>query len=227
MNPESTPDLNAFDVDAHVIRHADGLLVVNKPWNVPSSGDTLDDPDSLQNKLINWHGAMVWAVHQLDADTTGINVFVTGKKLAKVYQDALTDPASAKRYLAVVRGIPEWKEVTVDQAVGVIAPGQLGIADDGKPAKSVFRVLDSGDDCSLLEARIFSGRTHQIRIHLQHLGHPVLGERWYCDPPCYRHVRQALHAWKLDLAEPTLQLKAPVPQDMVELMQRVGLASDI
>jgi RluA family pseudouridine synthase len=223
MNSVSKPDHDAVDVNTRVLHHADGLLVVDKPWNLPSSGDRLDDPDSLQNKVIAWYGDMVWAVHQLDADTTGINLFVTRKELVKVYQDALADRRAEKRYLAVVRGVPEWRETTVDEPVGFVAPGQLGIADDGKPAKSVFRVLDSGDDSSLLEARIFTGRTHQIRIHLQHLGHPVLGEKWYCDPPCHRHVRQALHACKLTLADPALQLEAPVPEDLGELMVKVGL----
>jgi len=193
-----------------------GLLAVDKPPDTPTSGRNLDDDDCLQYWLMKRHGGMVWAVHQLDADTSGVNLFVTQRRLVAVMKAQMARPSAQKRYLALVRGQPDWKDRTVHAPIGPVDERSLGICDKGKAAHSQFTVLSRGNGATLLDARIFTGRTHQIRIHLAHLGHPVLGEEWYVRPPCLAHPRQALHAAKMQLDD--LELEAPLPQDLKDLM---------
>jgi len=218
-----TPD----DLERRIVLEQDGLLVMDKPPGMPTSGRHLQDDDCLQYWLIQRHGGMVWAVHQLDADTSGVNLFVTHKGLVDVFHRRLRDPETAKRYLAIVHGVPAWDSRIVEAPIGTIGDRGLGVSPDGKTAWTRFGVLDRATDTALLEARIRTGRTHQIRIHLGHLGHPLVGEEWYRRPPCTAHPRQALHAWRLSLAPSgagdDLDITIPLPPDLRRLADRYGL----
>ena len=204
------------------------LVVVDKPPDLPTSGRSLDDPDCLQYWLMRRHAGMVWVVHQLDADTSGVNLFVTRKPLVDVMHRRLRLPDAEKRYLAFVHGVPDWDETNATGPIGKISARSLGVTSNGRSAHSHFAVVQRGWQHSLIEARIFTGRTHQIRIHLAHLGHPVVGEEWYVQPPCAAHPRQALHARRLKLpGDPELDVTAPVPADLRELAARLGLSEAV
>jgi len=216
------------DVPGRLIYGDDELFVWNKPAGLPSTGRSLDDPDCLQFHLMRAHGGMVWAAHQLDADTSGLNVFATHKLAVTHMKRRLLAPNARKRYLAVVHGVPDWDRTRVDQPIGRVDARSLGVTPDGKPAQTLFRVLERGAKHSLLEVELRTGRTHQIRIHLQHLGLSLVGEEWYRDSPCLEHPRQALHAWGLEFRDEELpnKLVAPFPEDLVALARRLGCAWD-
>jgi 23S rRNA-/tRNA-specific pseudouridylate synthase len=220
-SPQPPPDL-----EERVLFEAKGLLVVNKPPDLPSTGRSLDDSDCLQFWLIQRHGGMVWAVHQLDADTSGINVFTTEKKLVGQLKKRMRSPQGRKTYLALVHGRPSWTHRKVDAPIGFIDSRSLGVTEEGKTASSHFSVLHHTPEHALIEARILTGRTHQIRIHLSSLGHPLIGEEWYRSSPCLSHPRQALHAWKLDLAAGPgpCSFVAPLAPDLCKLAERVRLS---
>jgi 23S rRNA-/tRNA-specific pseudouridylate synthase len=211
------------DLDARIVYEDEQILVVDKPYDIPTSGKTLSDPDSLQYWLLERAGQMVWVVNQLDADTTGLNLFVKEKTLVKHYMAALRHPDTEKVYLAIVHGEPSWTQRDEHGSIGYVDARSLGVCPDGKTAQSRFRLLDSRRKFSLIEARIFSGRTHQIRIHLSHLGHPVVGDDWYCTPPCVRHPRQALHAWRLHLAPFRQGFEAAPAPDLRQLAADLDL----
>lgn len=212
------------NLESRIIYEKGGLLVVNKPHDIPTSGKSLDDDDALQFWVMQREGGMVWAVHQLDADTTGVNMFVTEKRLVGTYQKALADPLAEKRYVAIVHGVPTWGRTTCTEPIGKIDNRNMGVTPEGKWAESSFRVLSSTEHFSLIEARIKTGRTHQIRIHLSHLGFPLVGEEWYRNPPCVVHPRQALHAFEVTLHRPERHhFRAPLAEDFVTLAAELGL----
>ncbi len=211
------------DLEKRIIHEKDGLLVINKPYDLPSTGRKLDDDDCLQYWLMQRHGAMVWAVHQLDADTSGVNLFVTEKSLVKYYKEMLENTQAEKDYLAMVHGVPQWNECEEYGPIGKVDSRSLGINPQGKSAHSHFEVLGSANDFSLIKAKIFTGRTHQIRIHLSHLGHPLVGEEWYCDPPCTTHKRQALHCFKVHLPQSGQTFMAPLAKDLKQFALSKGL----
>lgn len=213
------------DLDDRILFEGEDLLVVDKPYGIPTSGKSLDDDDALQYWLIQRHGSMVWAVHQLDADTTGVNIFVTRRKLVGTYQKALADRNTTKRYYALVYGVPTWEEKLCQEPIGYVDRRSLGVTPQGKPAESYFRVIHSGEHFSLIEATIRTGRTHQIRIHLSHLGHSLVGEEWYRESPCQLHKRQALHAYEVNFEQSISgKFHAPLAEDFISLSKRLDIS---
>ena len=220
--------LSPHELEERCIYRSDGLWVLNKPHDLPTSGRSLADPDCLQAQLIEQHGAMVWAVHQLDADTTGLNLFVTEKRLVDLFKRRMTWPRCEKEYLAVLQGIPEWDRFHQEAPIGAHptdASRGLGVNPEGRAASTRFEIVARGREVSLARVRIETGRTHQIRIHAAAMGHPLVGEEWYCDPPCHLHPRQALHAHRLNFldGEEPRTFEAPIPADLLELCARFGL----
>lgn len=214
------------EVGRRILYHCDDLIVFNKPYDWPTSGHDLYDEDCVQfhlirylreNRIINptpkHPSGMVWAIHQLDADTSGALLFSANKKSVHHYHQLLTATTTEKKYLAIVAGTPDWDSVTETTALGRHPDGSRGAlaeADGGKYAHTEFTVLERYENYSVLRVRLITGRTHQIRIHLSLLGHPLLGEEWYAPQPCERHFRQALHAYSLSI--PNLP-QAPIPED--------------
>jgi 23S rRNA pseudouridine1911/1915/1917 synthase len=133
-----------------------------------------------------------------------------------------------KIYLALVDG-------KLRRAAGsVVAPivrhrvhrKKMAIArDGGRTARTDFKVVRTGVDATLLECRLYSGRTHQIRVHLQHLGHPILGDSVYGGKRARHFSRQMLHAWKLGFDHPRsksrLEFEAPIPDDFAAAVSAV------
>ncbi len=211
-------------------RHGE-LLVINKRPGWPTSGSSLSDDDCIQYHLIQYFGGMVWAVHQLDADTSGLCLFSLNKSLTTQLKELWVDPRMVKEYFAIVHGQPDWDAIDEHSPIGSIGEGSLGVHPDGKSAHTHFKVIDRSNGYSLIRARLYTGRTHQIRIHLSHLGHPLVGEGWYRNPPCSQHPRQALHGHRLQFPTneflPVPHLTAPMTQDLIELAEGLGLRTDI
>ncbi len=215
--------------------HDDGrVLVVDKPPGLPATGRDRDDPDSLEHRLAAYVGRTVWAVHQLDADTSGVIVFVTRKSLVPVWAERLSSRHADKEYLAICHGVPHFDELEVSAAIvatGRRAPPYWRVAaradePGARAATSRLRVLDRTERHALVRVTLVTGRSHQARLHLAHVGHPLVGEKVYRTPSCTEHPRHALHAHAIrfhDAADPPHELTAPLAPDLVELARRLGL----
>ena len=115
---------------------------------------------------------------------------------------------------------PLVEATTVQAPIGWIGQGVRGVTESGKAARTHFVPRASTDDASLVEARIDTGRTHQIRIHAAHIGHPVIGDARYGEPS--RLIgRPALHAWRIEAGG--RELEAPLPADLSALIEELAL----
>ena len=212
-------------IERYILHERDGVVVINKPAPLPTSGRHLHDDWCAQSLLIRHFGAMTWAVHQLDTPTTGLNVFVRRRELVPIWQQRLRYPVARKEYLAICHGeLPEGS-TRVDAPLGRLPDGGHGVTPDGKEAVTIVHRLASAGGFSVARCVLRTGRTHQIRLHLASLGHPLVGEARYRGEPCTLLPRHALHAWRLRMAtvdEPRL-LVAPVPADLIALCARLGL----
>ncbi|MGJ8653444.1 MAG: RluA family pseudouridine synthase [Opitutaceae bacterium] len=220
--------MRSLDIEPYILSQSEGLYIINKPPSWPTTGRTLDDDDCIQFHLIKHHGGMVWSLHQLDADTTGLCFFTTRKDWVQPIKELWSHPETHKEYLAIIHGAPNWTEFEVDAPIGKNDVGQLGVHPKGKPARSRLEVIDSQNGFSLLRVHLFTGRTHQIRIHLQHLGYSLVGEEWYRAEPCTLHPRQALHAYRIQLPDDSRfeanSFTAPLPEDLRQLASQLKLS---
>ncbi|HQR67571.1 MAG TPA: RluA family pseudouridine synthase [Thermoanaerobaculia bacterium] len=172
----------------------------------------------------------VSVVHRLDKETSGILVFARSRRGLVSLQAQLRAHAMDRRYLAVVEGNVAGDAGTIDQALvedrgdrrrGVAKPGEPGIR-----AVTEWKVVERFGIATLVEARLKTGRTHQIRVHFAHAGHPLVGDPVYRDPrrPAFPlpFRRQALHAGRLGWVTPDgkkVQLEAEPPADFQELLR--------
>lgn len=222
--PLPDPAPTAHLTDPVLVEH-DGVVVCNKPSGLPTAGRDLTDPWCLQGLMMaRRQRRKVWAVHQLDRDTSGLNLLVLKKPLVPVVSGWLA--AGTKTYLAVVHGRVRGPRA-VTAPIGWRHQGRKrfpAVAADGRAASSHVSPISVGASHSVVAVRIDTGRTHQVRLHLAHIGHPLVGERLHRAPSCTLAARHALHAWQLALpaAPPELaQLTAPVPADLVALAARL------
>ena len=179
--------------------------------------------DNLISLMARWFGA-AHPVHRLDEPTSGLMMVALTKPAQTALKDLLAAHNIERRYLAIVSGTFPSEPMTIrNTLVEDRGDRKRGSGPGGKPATTHFRALEVvGRRCSLVEARLETGRTHQVRIHLSEAGFPVLGDRVYA-PSGVASVgpRLALHAWRLGLKHPMtgelLRLEAPLADDLEHL----------
>ena len=212
------------------IVYEDGdLVVVNKAAGVPVHPGPGHFDDTLGNFLLRHYDqegeeADFHPVHRLDRGTSGLLAVAKHAHAQEVLKNQLHSPAFRREYLAVCLGTPEPLAGVVDAPLGP-KPGSLVeqmARPDGKPARTRYETLEVRGELALLRLELDTGRTHQIRVHMAHLGHPLAGDFLYGTEDKALIGRPALHSWKLSLRHPitgeSLTFTAPMPQDMAGLL---------
>ena len=178
-------------------------------------------------------------VHRLDLGTSGVLVVARTPAAHVRLARAFAERKVEKHYLAIVYGEPKPPSGLIDAPLGRHAQRrkEMTVRSDGRPARTGYRTLATAAGLSLAELDLHTGRTHQIRVHMKHIGHPLVGDpvygeaRWKALPrpvhPILRDFpRPALHAWRLAFRHPTdgrpLAFTAPVPEDLQELWKQVA-----
>jgi 23S rRNA pseudouridine955/2504/2580 synthase len=204
----------------------EALIVIDKPSGVAvhgGSGVSFGVIESLRAERPQ--AKFLELAHRLDRDTSGLLVLCKKRSALVELHRMLREGEVEKVYLAAARGVPEKSEFEIRESLHkyVTAGGERRVAvrEDGKSAATKVRVLKTGESFCLLELRLLTGRTHQIRVHLQHAGHPVLGDDKYGDFPLNHQLkvkRLMLHAASLSFKHPlsgaALAFKAPLPDEM-------------
>jgi 23S rRNA pseudouridine1911/1915/1917 synthase len=159
-------------------------------------------------------------VHRLDKETSGCLVVAKNDEAHRELSRQFAERTVEKIYLALVDGKLGKETGTIEEKIGrhPVYRQRMSVSSSrGRPAKTEYCVIHSRDQASLVECRLHSGRTHQIRVHLHHLGHPVLGDKVYSRRAAKNFPRQMLHAWKIALRHPVngewKSFEAPLPHD--------------
>ncbi len=224
------------------VLHLDqALLVVVKPAGVLAHRTRADEPDTLVARALAELGrrgvgkARVHVVHRLDRDTSGVVVLARTHEAAESLQLQFHAHTTERRYLAVVAG-PYAGRRTVDAPIGRPRPGArratVAPGAGGQTARTEVEAVSTTTVAALVRATLHTGRTHQVRVHLASIGHPVLGDGLYGGAVAVAGVaapRLALHAEVLSFAHPTtgetMRFTAPLPPDLAALVTGLGLSA--
>jgi 23S rRNA pseudouridine1911/1915/1917 synthase len=170
-------------------------------------------------------------VHRLDKDTSGCLVIAKSDLAHQRLSEAFQSREMEKIYLALVWGGPRFLSGHIDKPIRrhVTHRQRMAVGEDGKPARTDWKISERLGPVTLLECRLHSGRTHQIRVHLSSEGFPIVGDLLYGKPkdPSIQELapRQMLHAWKLQFHHPILKkvisCEAPIPKDMQQLIKNI------
>jgi 23S rRNA-/tRNA-specific pseudouridylate synthase len=203
---------HAPKLEIQVIYEDEYFKVINKPAGIPV--EKLEETEHL--------------VHRIDRDTSGLLIIPKTEKAYRALRPLFEKREIVKEYLALVDGIPEEKTGVIEASLAKTgkADGMVfwGVRVDGLPAITHWICTQKGKDWSMLQCRPETGRTHQLRVHLKHIGHPILGDYQYNRSfnSRLRPKRHMLHAYRLVFDHPftgaKMNLEAPVPDDFNELL---------
>jgi len=230
MRPEPIP--------LDVLFEDDDLIIINKPTDLTVHPGAGQREHTLVNALLshctNLSGIggkeRPGIVHRLDKETSGCLVVakndIAHRELSKQFAARTVE----KIYLAIVAGKLRKPTGVIEENIGrhPVQRKRMSVSSKrGRAAKTEYRVIRSSDQASLVECLLHSGRTHQIRVHLHHLGHPVLGDKIYAPRFAKNFPRQMLHAWRLGFRHPCTgdwrSFEASLPADFNEAIRAAGL----
>jgi 23S rRNA pseudouridine1911/1915/1917 synthase len=243
--PPSLYSAESQDIPLAVLFEDDALIVVDKPAGLvvhPSAGHAdrtlvnallfhVDDLSGIGGEL------RPGIVHRLDKDTSGVMVIAKNDAAHRKLSAAWGTEAVRKEYIAIVYGTPQKSDGTIDAPIARDPRNRkrMAIVAGGRRAVTDYAVIEELRHASVIRCRLHTGRTHQIRVHLKSIGHPIIGDPVYAGPQ-WRGIpdkklqkviasfgRQALHAAVLVIPHPVtdaaMEFTASLPEDMVRLME--------
>ncbi|MQS75865.1 RluA family pseudouridine synthase [Companilactobacillus halodurans] len=230
LNAEEPSDLiKPMKGKIDVIYEDNYLLVVNKPPGIASLPAKAKDTQTMANLVKAYlidknENSSIHLVTRLDRDTSGLMVFAKTSYAHSLLDQILHTENFQKYYLALVYGQVQPPNGLVDLPIGIDSKAFYMRTIDhskGKESKTLYKTIENYPQASLLKLKLLTGRTHQIRVHLTAIGHPIIGDDMYSKVRDSRINRQALHCYRLNIVHPVtkvlLKLKAPLPKDMVML----------
>ena len=215
-------------IPLEILFEDEDIIVINKPAGLVVHPGAAHRQHTLVNALLGHCTTLSGIggkerpgiVHRLDKETSGCLVVAKNDEAHRELSRQFAERMVEKIYLALVAGKLPKPAGTIEEKIGrhPIHRQRMSVTSSrGRPAKTEYRVVQSRGQASLVECRLHSGRTHQIRVHLHHLGHPVLGDKVYATRLAKNFPRQMLHAWKLGFRHPVSgewkSFEAPLPHD--------------
>jgi 23S rRNA pseudouridine1911/1915/1917 synthase len=225
---ENTP---AEKIDIDIVHEDFDLLIINKQPNIVVHPTKSHQQNTLSNGIAYYFQEKgikkkIRFVNRLDMDTTGI--LIVAKNPFAHQQMALQFESNEveKKYQAIVSGNVENDQAFIDSPIGREEDRSIRkiVIENGQEALTKYTVIERYNNASLLDVQIFTGRSHQIRVHLEHIGHPIIGDTLYSEGS--PHIdRQALHSYYLKIKHPRtgqfMEFIAPLPEDMKVLISQL------
>lgn len=217
--------------DLTVLYEDEYLMVVDKPagiltHNVPGRAKESSVADFARPLVESANTERPGIVHRLDRDTSGLVIIAKTSEVEAYLQAQFQDHLVKKTYLALVEGKPKLAQARIDLPIirSTAEPLKRRVGSGGKPSVTDYEVVGSYEGYSLVKARPQTGRTHQIRVHLAHLGHPIAGDQLYGATRPNGLKRQFLHATELEftgLDGKAQHLYSPLPADLQNFLDQL------
>lgn len=223
---EDSSNIVAKQMELEIIYEDDWLLVLNKPAGIPVHPSMNHFENSLSNGVKYYFDLIglnkkIRPVNRLDKDTSGLVIFAKCEYIHSIFMNQMQEKTFTKKYLTIVDGIFDAKKGTIDFPIGRKDNSIIErcVRSDGQNSITKYIVLKENKqlNLSLLECKLVTGRTHQIRVHMSHIGHPILGDTLY-GSKSEKINRQALHSYYIKCIHPVfkkdLEFKCGLPKDM-------------
>lgn len=229
--PETTIKIEPENIPLDIVWEDENMLVVNKPSGMLTHPTTIETTGTLVNALLYKYGENLSDVngefrrgilHRLDRNTSGMLMVAKNNKTHEYLVEKMKQGEMTKKYLTVVKGVIEEDEFTINKPIGrnPNQPYKMAIVEGGKESISKVKVLERFKDATLIEVHLITGRTHQIRVHLSSIGHPVYNDTLYgFGKMKIKTEEQVLESYKLSFPHPfdgkiiSLEIK---PDDKIE-----------
>ena len=229
--PETTIKIEPENIPLDIVWEDENMLVVNKPSGMLTHPTTIETTGTLVNALLFKYGENLSDVngefrrgilHRLDRNTSGMIMVAKNNKTHEYLVEKMKQGEMTKKYLAVVKGVIKEDEFTINKPIGrnPNQPHKMAIVEGGKESISKVKVLERFKDATLIEVHLITGRTHQIRVHLSSIGHPVYNDTLYgFGKMKIKTEEQVLESYKLSFPHPfdgkiiSLEIK---PDDKIE-----------
>ena len=226
-------DIKEEDIPLDVVYEDDDILIINKPQgmvvhpaNGHYSGTLVNALMFMEDSLSSINGVIrPGIVHRIDKDTSGLLCVAKNDNAHHFLAEQLKDHTMAREYVALVRGIIKENSGTIEMPIGRDKKDRqkMAVVKEGKPAVTHFQVLERFKDHTLVKCQLVSGRTHQIRVHMSAIGHPVEGDPLYAGKNYDKIYKngQLLVAFKLKLIHPTTKKEIVFNIDLPDYFQKV------
>lgn len=228
--------VTAEEIPLDILYEDNDVIVINKPKGMvvhPANGNytgTLVNAimAHCKDNLSGINGVIrPGIVHRIDKDTSGVLVIAKNDKAHVSLAEQLKNHSMTRMYVAVVRGVFKDKKGVIDAPIGRNPRDRkkMGVVLGGKNAVTHYEVIKQLDDCAILEVKLETGRTHQIRVHMAYIGHPLLGDEVYSNGKNkYGFVGQALHAKILGFVHPStnkyMEFSSNLPEEFQKLLAK-------
>lgn len=230
-----------------LVKEEKEYIIINKPFGLLSIPDRFDQSKPNAFGFLKRVYPEIYSVHRLDKETSGVLVYARTKEMHKYLSGEFEDRNIDKYYLALVHGVIEEDAGLINKKIDKdrFRPGRMIISNTGKESKTEYRVVERFSQSTLVEAKLLTGRTHQIRVHFQALGHPLLIDPEYGGKDAFYistlkgrkfntgkyeeekpvMSRVTLHAWRLSFNLPdskkTMTYEVNPPKDFRALLSQI------
>ncbi len=217
----------SFDPSTVQVLYEDGNIIsVNKPEGLASISESDVSVENLHSILEKKLNMDLFIVHRLDKEVSGVILFAKNAKTHKLLNQQFFDRAIKKNYIALVHGVMQRENGSINKPIREFGSGRMGIDEQkGKPSKTNYIVIKKFKSFSLIQLNPTSGRRHQLRVHLYHIAHPIVGDVRYGDKSIQeKYPRLMLHAERIeftDLAGKQIKIEAPIPNSFANLMDEL------
>ena len=232
VNHVESDGVNPEKMDLDIVYEDDDVIVVNKANGVvvhPGAGNhsgTLVNGLLYHTKLSDINGEVrPGIVHRIDAYTTGLLMIAKNNRAHEILAEELAEKKTYRKYVALVWGVIESDSGEIDAPIGRSKNDRkkMAIRADGKEAITHFKVLKRYEKATLIELRLETGRTHQIRVHMNYIGHPVVNDPVYGNRKLFDDTGQCLHAKELGFVHPTtgeyMQFDSELPECFINILK--------
>ncbi len=229
----STAEPESIPID--VLHEDDSIIVVNKPAGLVVHPGAGNKSGTLVNALLGRNTSLSsmggnlrpGIVHRLDKATSGLILVAKTNAAHRKLQAQFASRSLSKYYVALVRGKIDYEEGHIDVPLGrdpkIRRKMDIAREGEGREALTHYRILKRFRYSTLLELKLVTGRTHQIRVHMRHLGHPVMGDEMYGGPAEASEPRLALHAARIEFLHPKtgkiMKFESPIPAEMKAMIE--------